>query len=159
MNQVLGRRSIDSAKGGIVSGLRDEILALLSVSTKFIGPEFTGEATALREVLARREIVLQQVAAFSRVFVEKILMKIQLEHQIERRPDLASNIQTLGYKTNQIVAPWVVNHMHALRVFGNESLHGGGAVSYRPESLKDDDLVALLTSLRSVIQFWTGWNK
>lgn len=155
MNSVLGRRSIDSAKNAVVKALRDEILVLIEQSGKYRAPDLADIIKPIQGALATKDIYLQQVAAFGRTLVEKIVFTILHERNLEVKGILAQNIQALGYQ--QVVAPWMVNHMHALRVFGNETLHAKEQVSYKPECLQEDDLVAILTSLRSVIQFYAEW--
>ena len=155
MNGVLGRRSIDSAKNEVVRALRDEIMVLIDGGGRFGHKEMADLVKPIRSALAEKQICLQLICAFSRRLTEKIVNDILEERKLEKRGILAADIQTLAYK--QVVAPWIVSHFHALRVFGNETIHAKPGVSYRPEFLQDDDLVSVLTSLRSVIQFYANW--
>lgn len=155
MDNVLGRRVIDSAKNDVVRALRDEILALIDRSKKFRQPPLEETVKPIKDALKGKQICLQLVSAFSRRLVESIVSAILAERRIESRGSLVQDIQTLGYR--QVVAPWIISHFHALRVFGNETLHAKGQVSYRPDSLQEDDLVSVLTSLRSVVQFYGEW--
>jgi hypothetical protein len=155
MNNVLGRRLIDSAKHEIVRALRDEILARMHASGKFKGNDLQEVVVALENALKAEKICLQQVSAFSRALVERIVDKILNEREIVSKNNLQQDTMTLTY--NQIVAPWIATHFHSLRVFGNETLHKKTAVSYKPTALQDDDLVPILSSLSSVVVFWCEW--
>lgn len=155
MNSVLGRRLIDSAKHEIVRALRDEILARIHASGKFQGNDLKEVVVALENALKVGTICLQQVSAFSRVLVERIVDKILKERGIASKHNLQQDIMTLTY--NEIVAPWITTHFHSLRVFGNETLHKKTTVNYRPTALHDDDLVPILSSLNSVVAFWCEW--
>jgi hypothetical protein len=155
MNSALGRRVIDSAKDSIVQALRDEILVLIKSSGKLTLSPLGEVVDPLANTLSEKQICLQQVSTIGRKLVEVIVDQLITERKLESKGTLVNNITMLNYE--QVIAPWIASHFHALRVFGNETVHAKSEVKYRPKSLQDDDLVAVLTSLRSVLQFYCHW--
>jgi len=156
MNAALGRRMIDSAKDNVVTALRDEIVANIKSSAKFKQSGIFDVIKPIEGALQEKQICLQLVSTFSRKLVEYIVDQLMREKTLGSRGSLVNNITMLNYE--QVVAPWIASHFHALRVFGNETVHVKGEVKYRPKSLKEDDLVAILTSLRSVLSFYADWE-
>lgn len=155
MNSALGRRVIDSVKDSVVQALKDEILVKLKSSEKFKSPNMFDIVSPIIQALQGAQICLQLVSTFSRKLVEEIVNQLILEKKLIDRGSLVNNITMLNYE--QVVAPWIASHFHALRVFGNETVHAKSEVKYRPKSLQEDDLVAVLTSLKSVVHFYREW--
>jgi len=73
--------------------------------------------TALQD----KKIYLQLVSALGRKLVEVIVGRIISERSLVDKGQLVHNIIMLNYE--QVVAPWIASHFHALRVFGNEAVH------------------------------------
>ncbi|ORJ60309.1 hypothetical protein B5V00_08645 [Geothermobacter hydrogeniphilus] len=155
MNQALGRKAIDSAKGSVVQALREEILVLLKGCSKFNQGEMAAHIAPILTALQDKKIYLQLVSTLGRKLVEVIVGRIISERSLVNKGQLVHNITMLNYE--QVVAPWITSHFHALRVFGNEAVHAKNEVRYKPKELRDEDLVAVLTSLRSVVQFYAEW--
>ncbi|PNU19691.1 hypothetical protein C2E25_11350 [Geothermobacter hydrogeniphilus] len=155
MNQALGRKAIDSAKGSVVQALREEILVLLKGCSKFNQGEMAAHIAPLLTALQDKKIYLQLVSTLGRKLVETMVRELISERSLEDKGLLVHNITMLNYE--QVVAPWIASHFHALRVFGNEAVHAKNEVKYKPKELREEDLVAVLTSLRSVVQFYAEW--
>lgn len=157
MNQVLGRRFVDRARDHVLKGLSDEILSSVAVLTSLHETAEGDLKTPLENVLRADRINLQLAAAFGRKLAETVVRAICLERSLAWEGVFFNDIEAL--RKHRVVAPWMISHLHSLRVFGNETVHVKGAVSYRPAALEDEDLVPILVSLLRVMTFWKAWQE
>ncbi len=153
MDDVLGRKFVDSAQNELIRALRDEILARLTASQLgSLPPNIQLCLDGLRETLQQQRIPLDRVAAEARRLVECITEALLKEQGVAQpKGSLVEQIRELR-RRNQ-TAPWIVSHFDCLRIFGNEGVHFSDEVSYRPPSLRDEDLVAILASVQRVLAF------
>jgi hypothetical protein len=154
MDEVLGRKFVDTAQNELIPALRDEILARLTTNTIKSPPdEMTPCLDGLRETLQQQRISVDRVATDGRRVAECIAKTLLKEQGgVQPRGYLADHVEELRGR-NQ-VAPWIISHLDCLRVFGNEGVHVANEVMYQPPRLRDDDLVPILASLQRVITFF-----
>ncbi|MBV9151750.1 MAG: hypothetical protein JO213_15905 [Alphaproteobacteria bacterium] len=153
MDEVLGRKFVDTARNELIRALRDEILSRLNPSALDLQPtNVRTSLTELCETLRQRRISIDRIATDGRRLAESIAEALLKEQGIAQpKGHLADHIKQL-WQGKQI-APWIITHLDCLRAFGNEAIHISDEVRYRPPRLHDDDLVPILASLQRVIAF------
>jgi hypothetical protein len=154
MDEVLGRKFVDTARNELIRALRDEILARINPSTFDLQPTNVRiSLTELCEILRQRQISIDRIATVGRRLAESIAEALLKEQGIAQpKGHLADHIKQL-WQGKQI-APWIITHLDCLRAFGNEAVHFSDYVTYRPRRLHDDDLVPILASMQRVIAFF-----
>ena len=153
MDEVLGRRFIDSAANAMVNALREEIVARLSGGGGLFDSEQWAEcAQRLSSTLGHRKIPLEQVAAESRALVECVVVGLlRVDGSPQPKGMLDERIKELRRRGK--VAPWILAHFDCLRVFGNAAVHFGEQATYHPAQLRDEDLIPILAALQRVLAF------
>lgn len=128
MDNVLGRKLVDSAQNDLIGALRDEILARLTTGWRASVPDpWQVCLNSLHQFLQQQRIPLERVATDARTFVECVvesLLKAQGASQL--KGSLDQNIKELRNKKQ--TAPWIVSHFDCLRSFGNAAVHLAEAV-------------------------------
>jgi hypothetical protein len=156
MDDVLGRKFVDSAQNEVIHALRDEILANLTAGAlDELSPSMELDLDGLRESLREQRISLERVAAAARRLMESIVDALLREQGVAHpKSDLYHKINQL--RDANLTAPWIISHFQSLRAFGNAGVHGVSEhVLYRPTGLRDEDLVAILASIQRVLSFAT----
>lgn len=156
MNSVLGRKPIDESRAEVNAALAGEIVAqarALRESDSVRRRAYEGIIAALE----RRPMYLQQVAAAGRLAAEHVVRGLRVDAALTKEQTLFDGLAELRQLGR--IAPWVTNYLDALRVFGNEELHARSGVKYRPASLADGDLVAILGALQRVLAFWSEYRE
>jgi hypothetical protein len=154
MDEVLGRRVIDSAQNKVVHALREEILArLAALRGRYKADSWPRCSETLRTELGQKQIVLERVAAASRALIECIVLEILKADGVQqpKKGRLDDYIKELRQRNR--IAPWILSHFDSLRIFGNAGVHLAGDVSYHPPRLREDDLTAILAALQRVLAF------
>ena len=153
MDEVLGRRFVDSAQSQMCEALRDEIMVRLAApSPRFNANAWSTVAESLRTTLGHRKIALERVAVESRSLVECMVRALLREDGVAQpKGTLEEHINEL--RRRRKVAPWILSHFDGLRILGNASVHLAGEVSYHPPRLRDEDLIAILAALQRILAF------
>ncbi|HJL07506.1 MAG TPA: hypothetical protein RMH85_03375 [Polyangiaceae bacterium LLY-WYZ-15_(1-7)] len=153
MDEVLGREAYDVAADAVVSALAEELLARLE-ARRFDDPEVEAKVgEPIRAVLApeqRNELRVGRLAVPGRILAESVVYRVEKCHGVKKlgAGDLYWRIERLpGFG----VEPWIVQHLHALRVYGNEGVHFKGM----DRALIARDLPGLLASLLRVLLYWS----
>ncbi len=155
MNTALRRQFVKTANKHVVQGLSAEIVAI--ASTPIFQTKRLKEALEpIVKALNSDTLCLQLVATFGRVATEVIVKEVCQSQGIATNLSLFKAINTLDEQ--KIVAPWLINHFHNIRILGNETVHTGKPVTYRPDELGEDDLIPILASLLRVLSFWQSWH-
>lgn len=153
MDDVLGRRFIDTAQNQLAGALREEILARLGTSHQEGWP--AAWQPCLRDIeqdLQQPKVSLERLAGNCRKLAEYMVITVAAEDGVPLSNNvLADSIAELRRK--KLVAPWILSHLDCLRVFGNAAVHTGDQVTYTPPRLTRDDLLALLASLQRMLAF------
>jgi hypothetical protein len=154
MDEVLGRKFVDTARNELIRALRDEILARLNSSPIKVPPSNVTTCLAdLCETLQQRRISIDRIAIDGRKLAECIAEALLKDQGVEQpKGRLADHINEL--RRRKQIAPWIISYLDCLRAFGNEGIHLSDDVTYRPPRLHDDDLVPVLASLQRVIAFF-----
>lgn len=132
MDDVLGRKFVDTAQNELIRALRDEILARLrSGELASLPDSWRYCLDGLHQTLQQQRIPLDRVAAEGRRLVECMVESL-LRDQGMAQPN-GNLFQQIGElrRRNQ-TAPWIISHFDCLRIFGNEAVHLSEQVSYRP---------------------------
>jgi hypothetical protein len=153
MDEVLGRKFIDSAQNQMGEALRDEIMVRLGApSRRFSAVAWTTCAENLRSTLGHRKIALERVAVESRALVECIVRTLLKEDGVQQpKGTLEEQINEL--RRRRKIAPWILSHFDCLRILGNAGVHLAGDVSYHPPRLREDDLIGILAALQRTLAF------
>lgn len=153
MDDVLGRKFVDSAQNALIRALQDEILSRLTTGWRASLPANSQLCLeSLYHSLQQRRIPLERVATDARTFVECVVESLLMEQGIPQpNRSLDEGIKELRQKKR--TAPWIVSHFDCLRSVGNAAVHLGESVSYQPPRLRDEDLIAILASLQRVPAF------
>jgi hypothetical protein len=153
MDEVLGRRFIDSAQNALVHALRDEIVVRLGNSGgRFDSAQWKACTERLSAALAHSKIPLERVAAEARALVECIVVSALRQDGVQQpKGQLDDRIKELRRRGK--IAPWILAHFNCLKVFGNAAVHGGDVVTYNPPRLREDDLIPILAALQRVLAF------
>lgn len=152
MDDVLGRKFVDSEQSQLIKALRDEILAHLIASWSGpLSPPWQRCIDGLQSALSQSRIPLERVATEARTLVECIVESLLLELGVTPKGTLDNKIKAL--KGKDTTAPWIISHFDCLRVFGNSAVHISSQVSYQPPTLREEDLIAILASLQRVLAF------
>ena len=154
MDEVLGRKFVDTAQNELIRALRDEILARLTANTiESPSDNLRKCLESLCETLQRQRISIDRIATDGRRLAECIAIALLKEQGIAHpKGHLADHINELRHRKQ--TAPWIISHLDCLRAFGNEGVHLSDEITYRPPRLRDDDLVPILASLQRVIAFF-----
>ncbi len=120
MNDVLGRTFVDAARRDVAEALASEVLEIVSTSPALGHPALTGALEPRRQSLEAKPVCLQQVAAFARVLIERIVQAVATGSGIAWKGSLLEDIETV--RREGIVAPWMISHFHSLRILGNETV-------------------------------------
>ena len=154
MDEVLGRKFVDTARNELIRALRDEILARLNPSTiESQASNVRTSLTELRDTLVQGRFSIDRIATDGRRLAESIAEALLKEQGIAQpKGHLADHIKQL--LQGRRIAPWIITHLDCLRAFGNEAVHLSDEVTYRPPRLHDDDLVPILASLQRVMAFF-----
>jgi len=157
MDDALGRRVADREANQVARALADEILSMLGGS-EFASPRsVAADSDRVCDELRRSTVSIQRVASVGRVLAETIVRQILEGSGLAWSGSFNDGIYTL--RKREMVAPWIISHLHTLRVIGNESVHSQGTVRYRPRELDDGDLVPVLAALHRVVLFWRNWQS
>jgi len=153
MDDVLGRKFIDSAQNQLIKALRDEILAHLTTNwSGSLSTTWRRSIDGLQNSLSQPRIPLEGVATEARTFAEcMVLSLLQEQGVLQPKGSLDDSIKDL--KARKKTAPWILSHFDCLRVFGNAAVHISSKVSYQPPSLREEDLISILASLQRVLAF------
>lgn len=158
MNDCLGRSYVDAGKESILRGLCHEIVHGIDKPAA-VDAVMGRILSELREALVHPDRVSpQRVAAVGRKIAEHVTERV-----LDKMPgvtvqrELINNIEALRKAK---VADWMLSYLHSLRVFGNEAVHDLGAKRDTvPSHLTADDLVSILSAIRSVMRFWEQWPQ
>ena len=153
MDEVLGRRFIDSAQNAMVNALREEIVVrLASGGDAGSSKHLLTCAERLSATLENQKIPLERIAAEARGFVECVVVgMLKTDGVVDPKGTLETRISELRRRNK--VAPWILAHFDCLRVFGNAAVHFGEQVSYHPPQLREEDLIPILAALQRVVAF------
>src|SRR5262249_24362986 len=123
MDEVLGRKVVDTARNELIRGLREEILARLNSSpVRVSSPTMTTCLADLREALQQRRISIARIAINGRKLAESSAEALLKEQGVERpKGRLADLIGEL--RRRKQIAPWILSYLDCLRAFGNEGAH------------------------------------
>lgn len=157
MNRALGRRVVNLASNAALEGLQQELRAQIERSKGLDQDALQKILLPVEEYLKSDSVYFHSVAMAARQTVEHMVQNIRDMHELPCQKDLFHEIKLLYDK--DIIAPWIVNHFHCLRILGNEGVHAKGSVLYRPKELQEADLMALLCSLLRVLMFWEEWSR
>lgn len=152
LDDVLSRRSEDVAGDRVVEALATEILARLE-SPLFATRELHAKVTEpFRQCLdgySRHQMRVNRLAVPGRVLAEYAVLRLETAASLKKAGagDLYGRIETL--LQNKLVQPWVGHHLHALRLYGNETVHFTDDQQRRLESR---DVPGLLASALRVLQ-------
>lgn len=156
MDEVLGRKFVDTAQNELIRALRDEILARLTANTiESPSDKLRTCLESLCETLQQQRISIDRVATDGRRLAECIAEALLREQGIAQ-PKGRLIDHTNELRRRRQTAPWIISHLDCLRAFGNEGVHLSDDVTYRPPRLRDDDLVPILASLQRVIAFFAS---
>jgi O-acetyl-ADP-ribose deacetylase (regulator of RNase III) len=121
MNAVLGRRFIDTARNNVIRALRDEILSVLGGTSSLRHAKLRDAIVPLEHGLVADPLCLQQIAIFGRALAERIVQCVCSHQKLDCKGPLIADIELL--RKHDVVAPWIISHLHSLRIFGNETVH------------------------------------
>ncbi len=152
MNACLGRSYVDTGKKSILCGLCREIVHVID-KYDVADEIFARILNELRDTLGQpNHISPQRVAIVGHKLAEYVAERLCQIANVTVKRELVNNIEALR-KTK--VADWVLSYLNSLRVFGNESVHEIGSRRDKvPSCLGENDLVSILSAIRSVIDFW-----
>lgn len=153
MDDVLGRKVVDSAQSELISALRDEILARLATGWRESLPDTWQLCLdSLHHSLQQQRIPLEGVATDARKFTECVVKSLLKEQGVSlHKKSLDTSIKEL--RQLKQTAPWIISHFDCLRSFGNAAVHLAEDVQYKPPRLREEDLIAILASLQRVLAF------
>lgn len=152
LNRVLGRSLVAAGSDQVLQGLVKELGH--QMAEKSASP-LAGAIIPLQQALVKTDsICIENVCVFGRKLCELISSELIRRHKLKLGAMLLNNIETL--RQAKVVAPWICSYLHSLRIFGNETVHTRSAVKYVPKSLDQNDLIAALSAIKSLLAFWTN---
>ena len=152
LNQAMGRSLVAAGSDEVLKGMVKELAHQLSVTQE---SAFSSAIVPLQQALSKPDsICIENICVFGRKLCELLSLHLVERHNLKLSPILLNNIETL--RESKIVAPWICSYMHSLRIFGNETVHTRSSVKYVPKSLDQNDLIASLSAIKSLLAFWNG---
>lgn len=67
--------------------------------------------------------------------------------------------KNIGLLNNYNVAPWVINYLHLLRVFGNEFAHFRNPPEPIPSRIIDNDFLMVLIAVENTLRFLEEYKQ
>jgi hypothetical protein len=158
LDRLLGRRYFESANDAVLAGLRQELLSLVRASRDKLNlqPDTSGWLTELAASMAEDRLRFHAVAVAGRKLAESLSGFLLEDLDVRCTGDLYTQIKAI-WKTKK-VAPRVTNYLMSLKDFGNEQVHTNLQAAYRPRTVNQDDLLALLCNIAGVIKTWLDWG-
>jgi hypothetical protein len=153
MDEVLGRRLVDTAHDKLANALREEILARFGAGLHKKWPaSWQPDLQSIEQDLQQSKVSLERLAGNCRKLSERMAFALASECQVEvgKKP-LSEVIRELAKRA--LVAPWILAHLDCLRALGNAAVHSGEGVTFTPPRLLPDDLLALLAALQRLLAF------
>lgn len=150
MDSVLHRRAYDVANDPVVTALADELVGRLDARL-LDDPQLREKvAVPLRGALhvdRRHELCVGRLSAPGRILAEYAVVCLEARRGVKKRSgSLYERIQRLE---SSRVEPWIAQHLHALRVYGNEAVH----FKENERALDAQDLPGLLASLLRIVVY------
>lgn len=150
LNEVLGRSFITPGSDLVLEGIVKEVIPQLAQAAT--GP-LSGAAGPLLQSLEKADnVCIENICVFGRKLCELLASDLLTRNDLKSSPILINNIETL--REAKVVAPWICSYMHSLRIFGNETVHTRSSVRYVPTTLDQNDLIAALSAIKSLLAFW-----
>ena len=150
LDKIMGRSY--SAPGNSLSleGIIKEVVHLLHQLTE--SKLHTATIPLLHALEKNENVCIENICVFGRKLCELMCLELLKKHDLNIHPMLMNNIETL--QQSKIIAPWISSYMHSLRIFGNETVHMKDDVKYKPNHLNENDLIASLSAIKSLVSFW-----
>lgn len=148
MNNQLGRKLITMENDPFIEGIRKELFSEINKIRTI-----KGSVATLDDLARILETKFQpfELAGIARKTLEYMLK--ELSHDEESSLTLVQLINNL--RIQAAPAPWIISYMHALRVFGNESLHHSDHKERKPAHVEAEDVKICLFCLQRVLNFYT----
>ena len=157
MDLSLGRLYLDLGKKSILKGL---CLEVCSIARRETG------CGALDKICQELVCVLehpdrvspQVVAMYGRKLAERVAALVCFHYGLSASDILMNNIEQIA-KLKRI-SSWVLQYLHTLRVFGNESVHSKAEQKLLvPKELDHSDMTSILSAIRSLLSFYKTWDN
>lgn len=157
MDLSLGRLYLDLGKKSVLKGLCLEVCSIARQETSC--SQMDKICQELVGVLEHPDRVSPQVVAmYGRKLAERIAALVCSHYGLPVSDILINNIEQIA-KLKKI-STWVLQYLHTLRVFGNESVHSKVEQKLLvPKELDHSDMTSILSSIRSLLSFHKTWNN
>lgn len=146
MDEILGRTKVKVPRGPLVDAIKQEILGNIDKILKV-----ADDNQALIDL--RRIITTPYTRAFELGGISRKIAEL-ISHDLSPSKKYFDLWKKIDLLANESVAPWIIEYMHILRIFGNEAVHEKSNPNQKPIAIDEKDLELCLFCLQRLLSFY-----